>query len=219
MITETIYSTSRSQLLRWIDPSGRRVLDIGCGAGGLGASLLKAGAASVVGIEPSAAQAELALSAGYETVVQSSLEEALGKAALGSATFDVVILADVLEHLVDPWTSLSRVCAIHLTTDGELLISVPNVAHCSVIWQLVRRRRWRYDEEGIFDRTHLRWFGLPDILDMIEQSGMCVTSIGGRLRLRFRRRVLSRTVKRRAYIPSWLFYQYHVVAHRSRVAK
>ena len=105
-------------------PPGGRVLDVGCAAGGLLALLAdRASYRAGVELSPTAA-AEAARVADH--VVQGSVEDA----ELPEDSFDVVVLADVLEHLVDPQSALGR-AARWVRVGGAVIVSVPNIAH----WQ------------------------------------------------------------------------------------
>jgi 2-polyprenyl-3-methyl-5-hydroxy-6-metoxy-1,4-benzoquinol methylase len=130
-----------------------RALDVGCSGGSLGAELLERGFSRVVGIEPmpeAAQQARTVLS----DVVQGTLQD-IDRSALG--TFDLVVFADSLEHMLDPWTALSHARDL-MNPQGALLLSVPNVSHWSVLWRALKLGRWDYKVEGLLDRTHLRFF-------------------------------------------------------------
>jgi SAM-dependent methyltransferase len=86
------------------------------------------------------------------------------------ARFDYVLLADVLEHLQHP----ERVVAWtlrYLKPDGRLLISVPNVAHLYVRWKLLWGA-FDYQDRGILDRTHLRFFTRKTFAAFIEDCGL-----------------------------------------------
>jgi 2-polyprenyl-3-methyl-5-hydroxy-6-metoxy-1,4-benzoquinol methylase len=69
--------------------------------------------------------------------------------------FAQVVLADVLEHMVDPWQALRRVVDDLMERDGRVIVSLPNVRNWRVLADLVVLGRWRYVDEGILDRTHL----------------------------------------------------------------
>jgi hypothetical protein len=83
-----------------------------------------------------------------------------------SGRFEAVIFGDVLEHLKDPQTVL-RNSTEFLSEDGVLLSSIPNVAHGSVRLALLQGL-WDYTDEGLLDRTHLRFFTLRSVVDLLR---------------------------------------------------
>jgi GT2 family glycosyltransferase len=83
--------------------------------------------------------------------------------------FDYIILGNVLEHLHDPWEVLKKLTK-HLKYQGKMLISFPNVMHYSVIRGLMNGR-WNYEDAGILDRTHLRFFTLKELQAMLKEVG------------------------------------------------
>lgn len=155
-------------------PAGSSVLDVGCSIGDLGAKLLAAGAGPIVGIEPEAAAAVRARSQGL-SVVDGDLEGALaGRAVDEAGPYDRILLADVLEHTADPLTPLREVRR-WLAPGGALVISVPNIAYGPARIRLLRGI-WRYEETGIFDATHLRFFTLATARELIADAGYRVTA-------------------------------------------
>lgn len=152
-------------------PRGARVIDVGCGTGALSVLLRDNRAASVVGVEPDQDRAALAAERGIE--VHASTLASLTPESLGQ--FDVAIYADVLEHLPDPLTELKTV-APFVKSDGIVIVSVPNVAHWSVRFDLLRGR-FRYARFGIMDATHLRWFTEETIRQVMDQAGLDVVSV------------------------------------------
>jgi methionine biosynthesis protein MetW len=174
------YETPRPEIASHVPPTARRVLDLGCSTGGL-ASLLKArGDVEVVGIE---------IDEGYATAAEQHCArvicadiEALAPADLGR--FDCLVAADVLEHLVDPWSALRAYAAL-LEPGGTAVVSLPNVAHWSTYAALIKGS-WPRNPEGIHDATHLRWFTLRDARELVEQAGLTVAAIDRRPRLLWR---------------------------------
>jgi SAM-dependent methyltransferase len=102
-----------------------------------------------------------------DEVVVADVEQ-LDAPALGR--FDALIAADVLEHLVDPWSALARYARL-LEPGGTAVVSLPNVGHWSTYGHLLRGS-WPRRPEGIFDATHLRWFTLSDALGLLTQAGL-----------------------------------------------
>jgi 2-polyprenyl-3-methyl-5-hydroxy-6-metoxy-1,4-benzoquinol methylase len=151
----------------------RSVLDVGCGVGQNGALLRRRGA-RVVGLEPDPAALERAREALDEVHQVDVTDEASVRAALGSETFDVVLFADVLEHLTDPLSALKRLSA-HLADDGHVVLSLPNVAAWTVRLGLLAGR-FEYEPSGILDETHLRFFTLESARRLCEEAGLEVLS-------------------------------------------
>ncbi len=182
------YETARPDVANHVPTSVRRILELGCSTGALGAALKQRQPALVVGVEIDAEYASVAESR-LDRVVVSDIETFLRQRAPAEAPFDCLIAADVLEHLVDPWQALERSVAL-LETGATVVISVPNVAQWRGLWRLLRSGRWPRDDEGVFDRTHLRWFTLRDALELLSGAGLQIETVeprywtgGWRLRL------------------------------------
>lgn len=133
-------------------PTGSRVLDVGCGTGSVTRRIRERCRAEVIGIEPSPERAQAAIASGL-VVHQDGFPSTL---LPPDGTFDVVLFADVLEHLVDPGGALAAARA-YLRPGGYIVASIPNVAHWTVRVELLRGR-FDYYKWGIMDATHLRWF-------------------------------------------------------------
>lgn len=152
-------------------PRGARVLDVGCGTGSISKLIAEQCDAEVLGVEPDATRAELARQQGID-VVTGALTPAL---AAERGPFDVVVLADVLEHVTSP-AALLETCKLALRLDGKLLLSTPNVAHWSVRCNLLRGR-FDYATVGIMDATHLRWFTRASLRRLLIASGFDITQL------------------------------------------
>ncbi len=150
---------------RLLAPGGR-VLDIGCAAGGL-LALLRPHAGHLAGLELSASAAQAAALVA-DHVVQGALEQPELPFAAGS--FDLVVLADVLEHLADPAAGLAR-AAGWCRPGGAVLVSVPNVAHWQARLTLLRGR-WPQTDSGTFDAGHLRWFTRDALAALLGEAGL-----------------------------------------------
>jgi SAM-dependent methyltransferase len=206
-----LYSGERPELLRFLDVRQRSVLDVGCGAGGLAPHLRSAGATRVVGVERDTAHAAAAAHL-CDAVFASSVEAVLRDSLLGSERFGLILLADVLEHLIDPWAVIRGLVEQHLSPGGLVFISVPNVANVNVIKQLLVHCDWRYDESGMFDRTHLRWFGVRSLSDLISQAGLESVQWGGRLGFGAGRFWYTRVRNDISHFPPITVFQFHVLA-------
>lgn len=163
--------SSHSIVLRMCgEGAGRRLLDVGCARGHLGSVLADAGWA-VTGIEADATDAAAARTKGLNVIEQSA------EMAFGSMTekFDVIVFADVLEHMVDPLMVLN-LARQRLLPGGRIIVSIPNVAHLTVRAQLMLGR-FNYADRGIMDRTHLRFFTRRTLIEMIREVGLSINEI------------------------------------------
>lgn len=147
-------------------PAGGRVLDVGCASGGL-LALLRPRAGHLAGLELSATAARAAAQIADE-VVCGALEDPGLPFQAGS--YDLVVLADVLEHLSDPAAGLARAVA-WCRPGGAVLVSVPNVAHWHARLTLLRGR-WPQAASGTFDASHLRWFTFDSLRALLEGAGL-----------------------------------------------
>jgi 2-polyprenyl-3-methyl-5-hydroxy-6-metoxy-1,4-benzoquinol methylase len=149
-----------------------RVLEVGCGRGGTLAWLKATGRARwVVGIElfaDAAAVARTKLDELHEGDVDQHID------ILAPGSFDLILCLDVLEHLVDPWATLRRLQSL-LRPGGQLIASLPNIRHHSVVLPLLLTGKWRYETAGIMDRTHLRFFSRATAIDLLQQAGLQLT--------------------------------------------
>lgn len=162
------YDHDRRDLLALLPPRVERVLEVGCGAGGTAERLRACGAKLLVGIELDAQAADRARSR-FDRVLTGRVEEV--SRLLPEAEFDLILYADVLEHLADPWTVLIDHRRL-LQPGGHILVSVPNVRHWRVLYELVVCGRWRYqDEGGTLDRSHLRFFTRKDLMALVIGAG------------------------------------------------
>ena len=146
-----------------------RVLDLGCSSGRLAEQLRKLGhhVVGVDGVEVDGVRDRV------DRLVLGDLEDGIPAAAGGD--FDVVIAADVIEHLSRP-AALLRGLPTVLAPDGEILVSTPNFAH----WYprvRVATGLFDYDRRGILDETHLRFFTRRSLLRTVRSAGLEVRDL------------------------------------------
>ena len=166
------FGFSRPEVQRLVSRRARRILDVGCAAGKLGAGLKGRQDTEVWGVEcdaQAAAQAAKIL----DCVITAPVEQALQQ--LPQGFFDSIILSDLLEHLADPAAVLAGL-AQKLAPTGEIVVSLPNVAHWSVLQGLMDGS-WDYQDAGILDRTHLRFFTRKSALRLFAEAGFSATSV------------------------------------------
>lgn len=163
------YRFERPEVVRMVPESARTILDIGCAAGMVGASLKHRQPCHVTGIEivPEAAAAAV------EHLDEAHCGDAFEVLpALPAGHYDAVIMGDVLEHVADT-DGLLRLAADRLTSSGRLILCIPNVRHWSVLKGLLEGE-WEYQDLGILDRTHLRFFTHNSLHRILARQGFLV---------------------------------------------
>jgi 2-polyprenyl-3-methyl-5-hydroxy-6-metoxy-1,4-benzoquinol methylase len=158
-------STAHALVLRLVGRD-KTVLEIGPATGYLSRRLVETGC-RVTAIEADPESARRAEQAGALLICGSVEDEAILQQV--RATFDVVLLADVLEHLRWPERTLARMRQF-LNPGGYAVISLPNIANWRTRVGLLRGR-FDYQDEGILDRTHLRFFTKRSAEAMIREAG------------------------------------------------
>ena len=160
------FSQARPELVALL-PDGRlgRLLDVGCGAGGVGRALRdRVDFLAGVEVEPDVAAEAREV---YDQVLTGKVEDVIG--AL-DAPFDTILAYDLLEHLARPDEVLRQLR--ELAAENALLhVSVPNARHWSLVRDLVVRGTFGYTEWGHRDTTHLRWLTRSDLVGLLESAG------------------------------------------------
>lgn len=158
-------------LLAVVDGEPVRVLDLGCAGGRLGMLIKERNPrAHVTGIEPGRAAA-LRAAGRLDRVIGARLEDVdFAAQGMGPGAYDLVIAGDVLEHLANPWAELVRLRAL-IAPGGQLVACIPNVRNLQVLEALADRGRFHYEERGLLDVTHLRFFAFDDMRYMFETTG------------------------------------------------
>jgi 2-polyprenyl-3-methyl-5-hydroxy-6-metoxy-1,4-benzoquinol methylase len=184
------YAQERPEMRAFIPPSAQRLLEIGCGAGGFvrGLKRQRQGALHATGVEMMPAVAATARTV-FDRVLEGSVEAHL-PALASEAPFDCIVCNDVLEHLVDPWAVLRSLRPL-LAPGGSLVVSLPNVRYWPTASALLFNGAWHYQNDGVLDRTHLRFFTRSSLPALFEPAGFRLIRVeginngrGGRARLR-----------------------------------
>jgi SAM-dependent methyltransferase len=183
---EIYYSQARPEMLRFIPPSTERLLDIGCSEGRFGEAVK----AALPNCETWGVEANEKAAADAATRNDRVLNGLIGEVAgLPDAYFDVVTMNDVLEHIPYSEPVLAIVRRL-LRPGGRLVLSLPNVRYYLNVRDLVFRQDWEYQEFGILDRTHFRFFTQKSAVRLLTQNGYRVIEQAGlnppRLKLHYR---------------------------------
>lgn len=163
------HSIVNPDLLAMIPPRARRVVEVGCMHGAMAKAYRATNsAAEYVGIDIDSDYARVA--AQHCTQALAGDIEEFGSAQLDKLfPSDCWIFGDCLEHLRDPWRIVKLIRSA-IDADGCLLVCIPNAQHWSVQLRLATGA-FRYEDSGLLDRTHLRWFTRITLLEMFGQSG------------------------------------------------
>ena len=164
------FSYCRTDLLKHIPMNKKnKVLEIGAGSG---ETLLKAKesglAEYIVGVDLTQVDNSNQSHPGIDKFIIGNIETT--KLDLESNYFDVLMCGDVLEHLVDPWQCLATLRPL-LKDGGVIIASIPNIRYWKASMGLVFGGRWNYCEQGVLDRSHLRFFVKETIKDLFKSSG------------------------------------------------
>jgi 2-polyprenyl-3-methyl-5-hydroxy-6-metoxy-1,4-benzoquinol methylase len=170
----TYFSTARSEILELLPKFSKRVMEIGCGSGQTLEMLKSLNLCQeTVGLELFENAAEQAKSRVDKVycldVERDSLPEDIGR-------FNLILLLDVLEHLVDPWDFLNRLKEKYLSEQGVIIVSLPNAQHFSFVGPLLLGDI-EYVERGVRDKTHLRFFTKKSGARMLVDAGFSVEKI------------------------------------------
>lgn len=180
------YTGLRPDLLKHVTKKNCEVLDLGCATGANGKWLLDSGIATLVeGVEYDPEMASQAAKF-YHRIYNLDLNsEHTLLDAITDKKFDYILLGDILEHLHDPWKTLSSARML-LKPEGNAIISIPNIGHIDTLIHVFIKGYWPYNDRGIFDRTHLRFFTIKNINDLVKVAGLETVSIERNFRYRDR---------------------------------
>jgi len=162
----------RPQMRAFVPASARTVLDVGCGAGAFASGLREEWRRDGRELEIWGLECDLGAAAAAATVLdqvlQGSAEDLVGR--LPAAHFDCICCNDVLEHFAWPDRLLRDLRRV-LKPGGVVVASIPNVRYFGNVWDLVVRGAWSYTDEGILDRTHLRFFTRASMAELFAAGG------------------------------------------------
>ena len=173
--SDKYYSGNREDMLAFIPPNSKRILEVGCGEGCFGLRLKQQYNSEVWGIEYNK---EAAKKAGdkLDKILTGDVNVLL--ADLPNSYFDCIVFNDVLEHLIDPYLVLEKI-KDKLTENGQIVASIPNIRYIAIIRDLIINKDWKYENSGVLDRTHLRFFTQKSIIRMFESACYKIIKIKG----------------------------------------
>jgi 2-polyprenyl-3-methyl-5-hydroxy-6-metoxy-1,4-benzoquinol methylase len=210
---EGYYEAARSEMLEFIPLGASTFLDVGCSSGVFGAELKKSyPSATVWGIELDK-QAATAARLKLDHVIEGSFEAGLPE--LEEKKFDCIIFNDVLEHLVNPGQILLE-CKNYLSDGGNVVASIPNILYWPAMYEIIRHQDWRYQDSGILDNTHLRFFTKKSAVRMFEDAGYEVSRCEGINPLVMKRYTIANFLLL-DHLRDWKYLQFAIVANPKEI--
>lgn len=205
------FSNARTDIESLLPEVCGSVLEIGCGAGGTLRWLKQSGrSVHTCGIElmpQAAAQAREHV----DELLEGDADEVVRKMIYEGRQFNLILCLDVLEHLVDPWGMMLMLQKL-LAPTGIVIASIPNVRNIDAVLPLVFRGRWDYTEEGILDKTHIRFFTRESALSLMSTGRLEVFRCIPRMpHPQSKRAVLNRITLGR--LSDFLAVQYVIASH------
>jgi 2-polyprenyl-3-methyl-5-hydroxy-6-metoxy-1,4-benzoquinol methylase len=170
-------NSTAAAIYQFAREGGGRVLDLGSGPGLVSSHLKTINGRHVTCVDNDKERLRAAEERGVDRTILGDLGGDDWTTSISSEAFDVIILADVLEHLVHPGDVL-RLIQDHslLAPGGFLVVSIPNAAHEAIVAELLIGR-FRYRETGLLDSTHLRFFTKETLFELCERQGFLVTRL------------------------------------------
>lgn len=159
-----------ANVVRFID-NNSKVLEVGAGPGSITRILTNMKNCSVTALEIEDESLKM-LSNYCEKAIKADLNDHSWPKLVGDEKYDFVIAADVLEHVYDPWKTLDNMKSL-LNENGSIILSLPHAGHNSILACLFNEDL-RLSNWGLLDRTHIRFFGIKNIQNLIESAGLKV---------------------------------------------
>lgn len=169
------YDNIRYEMLRYLPTTAKKILEVGCGNGCFAGILKKQNEAEVWGIELMENEAAIAAQT-LDKVFAGECEKFIND--LPDNYFDAIYFNDVLEHLVDPYTVLKNI-KNKLSKNGVVISSIPNVRYHNTFMRVLINKDWKYEDFGVMDFTHLRFFTEKSIIRMYKEAGFQIQKSEG----------------------------------------
>jgi len=178
----------RSDVIPHVPKTGGQLLDLGGGIGATAAAIRDAGLVEQIGVADLVANEDQPFPLDFH--YQGNLEDMalIDRIVAERGKFQMILALDILEHLVDPW-AVARKLANSLAPGGVLIVSIPNIRNYRALAPLLLRNKWEYQDAGILDRTHLRFFVRSTAIDLVAQTGLAIEKVapsavgGGKIKL------------------------------------
>ncbi len=172
---ESYFSYSRKEMIPFLPANAKRVLDVGCGQGKFGLELKKVRNLEIWGIEYVQEAANIA-EKNLDKVIQGDVFKEVDN--IPDVYFDCIFFNDILEHLIEPADILLKFKA-KLRANGIIICSVPNVRYFFNLFGLIVKKDWTYQNAGVLDKSHLRFFTKKSFSALLRDVGYDVVLTKG----------------------------------------
>ena len=173
-MTDNYYSRIRDWPSRFSISERTNILDIGCGSGVLGSFLKKKYLCSVTGIE---------ILEEYSNIAKKKLDKVITEdfetmeIENFKSKFDYIIFSDSLEHMYNTDLILQKASKLLADKDSKILIALPNIQNFRVTIPLIFKGNWDYVDEGLLDRTHIRFFTLSSFKKVLKKNNFIIKDV------------------------------------------
>ncbi len=173
-----LHDQHNPDLLAMIPLDAKRVIEIGCSSGALARAYRELNpSCEYIGTENDPSYTEIARQHCSEVMI-GNIEQMLDEIQTTQEAFDCWIFGNALPHIYDPWRLLKRIAQELLMPGGSVVACIPNMQH----WQMqfaLNVGNLQYQESGLLDRTHIRWFTRVTIMELFQQAGLHIDHIDG----------------------------------------
>ena len=178
------FGYDRPEMVQFLPDEYSKVLEIGCNVGNFRRFVNKP--CEYWGVEPFEAAANIA-----KTKMDKILVDFYDKIEdeIPDNYFDLVIANDVIEHMEQPWNFLKSVKK-KMTEKASLILAIPNVRYYENLKKMLFHKDWKYEDCGILDITHLRFFTKKSIIRLLNENEFKIEKMSGINSVRVRRRHL-----------------------------
>jgi len=153
-----------------------RVLEIGCNAGKLSKELKQQKNAFVVGVDFDYRLLQIAKKNMDSFILGNIEDEKCLSECEKYGQFDYILLLHIIEHLIDPWTLLTKIKSL-LKENGTIICATPNIANWNSRALLFFKGRWEYQNVGVMDKTHLRFFTKKTLIEAFINAGFQIEKL------------------------------------------
>jgi len=188
------FSKTQQKILEIVG-SRKKILEIGASSGYMTKVFLDNGC--IVDVVETNKIASLKIPKKVRNILNYSIEDVKVAGRLAN-DYDFIIMADVLEHLIDPAKALKNIDKI--AKNSRLIISLPNVASWPMRKQLFFRGDFQYQQSGLLDKTHLHFYTVNTLPKLLSENGWQTENIIGTIQ-----RLPFEETLRKIPIVGWLF--------------